>query len=208
MKSYWLCHFIYDYLELFILNILIVLGILIVSKGSIYIFIIFSLSSFSALFFIYIISKYSNKIGTSQLLLFFIYLLFTAIPNIFDGLFNYYETLIDPNYTIYDIIPLTSMAKACYSMTLSYFPEIVPADQRIFKCLLIQMINFIIYFILFVLNEKNILERFFNYIKVKYIIKDNNFILSTEQIDRQFLNDNQLSIQDLPLFGNMNMTKS
>ena len=208
MKSYWLSHFIYDYIRLFILNLLIVLGIFIVSEGSIYIFVIFSLASFSALFFIYILSKYFGKIGSSQLLLFFIYLIFTIIPNIFNNIFKYYENLINPNYTFYDIIPLISMMKACYSMTLSYFPEIVPADQRIFKAILIQLINFIIYLILFILNEKNIIEKFFNYIKVKYIIKDNNFTFSTQQIDQQFLNDNNLSAQDIPLLPNININGS
>ena len=199
MLSYWISFLIYDYVKIFILIIFISISIIFVSKAALYIFILLTIGSFSSLFFVYFLSNYFRSGQTSQLLMLLIYAMFSLFPILlgffFD--FNITDVLINPNYTIYDILPMTSIIKGCYSMSISFFPGMFPADKRIFKSILIQIINCIIYMILFILNEKNILKRILNYIKVKFLIEDTNVDFSPELINEQFLNDNNLDIQIL-----------
>ena len=69
MLSYWISFLIYDYIKLFVLIILIFLGIILVSQAALYIFILFTVGSFSALFFLYFLSNYCQTGQSSTLLL-------------------------------------------------------------------------------------------------------------------------------------------
>ena len=211
MISYWCSHILYDFIRFSILNLFMSIGIFFVSQASIYIFILFTVSTFSVIFFDYFLSEIFASEKMSQLALFFIYFFFLIIPNILGIIFefNIQEILLNPNYTIYDIIPITAILKGCYSMTLSFFPEMIQANKRIIKSIIIQLINALIYLVLFILAEKKIINRVLNYIKIKYLIRDSNTILSSEKVNVQFLNDNYLSAEETnSLLQNYNQIKT
>ena len=207
MLSYWISFLIYDFLRSFIFIILISLGLLLVSEAGLYIFVLLTMASFSCIFFTYFLSNFCRTGKSSQLLLLLIYITFSLIPAILGAFFDIdvNSTLINPNYSIFDILPMTSILKGCYSMTLSFFPGMVSADKYVLKSMLNQLINCIIYMILFILSENNIFKRILNYIKTKWIIKDSNVVFSEGLINEQFLNDNNLDIQDLGVNENQNI---
>ena len=207
MLSYWISFLIYDFLRSFIIIIMISLSILIISKAAFYIFILLTVSSFSCLLFIYFFSNYCKSEQTAQLMLILIFIIVFSIPFIFNYFFDFDvgNILSDPNYTLIDIYPLTSIFKGCFSMGISFFPEMIPGNQRVLKSILIQIINFFIYMLLLILNEKNIFQRVLNFIKVKFIIKDSNITFSERLINEEFLNDNNLDIQDLNNTENQNI---
>ena len=56
-----------------------------------------------------------------------------------------------------------------------------------FESYIIQGINFIFYFLLFTLMETGTLIRFFNWFKLKFCLRKNNFVFSEEQLPDEFL---------------------
>ena len=55
---------------------------------------------------------------------------------------------------------------------------------------IIQGINFIFYFLLFILMETGYLKSFYNWIKLKLFLRGNNFVFSEDQLPNEFLLDN------------------
>ena len=87
-------------------------------------------------------------------------------------LFNYdiLQLLISPDYSILDNIPITSLIKGYVSFTLSIYPGISFANEHIMKGILIQVINFVLYLVIFILTEKDFIGKALNYLKVKLFI--------------------------------------
>jgi len=98
---------------------------------------------------------------------------------------------------------MTSQIKASFSFAISYYDAIAASKIRFVKTIIIQVVNFIIYLVLMILTEKNIFRKGFNYIKVKYLIKDSNIAFSNEKINEEFLNDiNLTKTEQFPLLQN------
>ena len=205
MFSYWFSFFIFHFCKLLFISLFMSIGIWIISDSIIYIFSLLILASFSSLFFFYSLIKYIGKeetvINLYSFSIIFIAIFGYLITYIFD--INLYGLFESPDYNIIDIFPTISQIKGCFSFTLSYYNKRAASNSRIIKTIVNQFINFVIYLFLMILTEKNIFEKGFNYIKVKLFIKDSNVTFSNEQINEEFLNDNNLAkTEQLPLLQN------
>jgi hypothetical protein len=202
MFSYWFSFFIFHFCKLLFINLFMSIGIFIISDSIVFIFSLLFLASFSSLFFYYSLIKYIEKeetlINLFSFSIIFIAIFGYLITYIFD--INLYGLFVNPDYNIIDIFPTTSQIKGCFSFTLSYYNKRAASNSRIIKTIVNQFINFVIYLFLMILTEKNIFEKGFNYIKVKLFIKDSNVTFSNEQINEEFLNDNNLTkTEQMPL---------
>ena len=59
-----------------------------------------------------------------------------------------------------------------------------------FRSYIIQGLQFFFYFLLFILMEVGYLKKFFNWLKLKFFLRENNFIFSEEQLPEEFLLNN------------------
>ena len=118
-------------------------------------------------------------------------------------LFNRY------NYTILDIYPITSFMLSSFRIIFSYYffkimyiPEelqkfdfynfgsLYRPKYYILTSLIVHVINFIFFTGLLILLEFGYVKRFFNFIKVKYFIKESNTTFSNIEISEEFLLNN------------------
>ena len=118
-------------------------------------------------------------------------------------LFNRY------NYTILDIYPITSFMLSSFRIIFSYYffkimyiPEelqkfdfynfgsLYRPKYYILTSLIVHIINFIFFTGLLILLEFGYVKRFFNFIKVKYFIKESNTTFSNIEISEEFLLNN------------------
>jgi len=205
MFSYWVSLFIFHFFKLFFMNLIISLGIYFVSGTGIYIFSLLIFASFSSIFLYYSIIKYIEQ-DIILLIVLFISIILIAIFGFLIVLIfkiNLYNLLMSPDYNFIDLLPMTSEMKGCYSFAISYYNTMSASNVRIIDIIIIQFINFTIYLVLMILNEKYIFQKVFNYIKVKLFINDSNTTFSNEKINEEFLNDNiLLKIEKLPLLSN------
>ena len=75
----------------------------------------------------------------------------------------------------------------------------------ILTSLMVNVINIIAYMGILIILETGYLRQFFNYIKVKFLIKETNVTFSNEQMSDEFLSNNNLESQNMPLLKNPDM---
>jgi len=210
--SYWISFFIIDYLKLLVFTILLMIPFFTIINSEIlnffYYFLIFNASS---LVFIYFVSFFGSdeKSGIKFLFLLlisspFIYFIFNLRVIFFS---NSEPSLDDLNFNILLFTPITSM--------VSYLPFILPIILKkglvpefliSFK-FIIQIINFVIYFLLLVLMENGYFKGFFNWFKLKFCLREKNFVFSKEQLPDEFLIYNKLNNKQLLNQSNFHSNK-
>ena len=229
MWSYWCGFLVVDTTKMIIFTSLCGASIFLINNYAIYIWINLIISTFSSLVFVYAISFMFKKEETGQIaftfiLIFFIISLIVVLVIILSAgikldmsfLLNTY------NFTVIDIMPITSFILSTFRIALSYyyfetmnFPDSVEkiqfepignlyrVDNYIFTSLIVQVINFVFYTFLLFLCESGYLKQFFNFIKVKYFIKDSKVTFSNVEISEEFLsNNNYFEEGNIPLLEN------
>ena len=224
MWSYWIGFYMVDILKMMVFSSLAASSIYLISNYASFIWIDLIIVSFSSLFFVYCLSFLFEKEESGQKamsLLFFIFLIiFVIVVLIFFALGKSIDlsfVLNDYNFTIFDLVPITSFMLSSIRITLSYifFKSIgnAPVDEYefssfgvlhrpkiyIFTSLLANSINVVIYIGLLILLESGIIRQFFNYIKVKLLIKESNITFSNEQMSEEFLSNNNIQDSNTPL---------
>ena len=211
--SYWLAFFIIDYVKLLIYTILLIIPIYYVSsKGGYYFLLNLLTINISSLIFIYFISFLGENAESGVKFLFvllfgfivgLIGLFFFAIIvqivdfHLLSAIYNSFSNSY--NFTIFDITPVTSIllsfGRILYGIA-TYAGQ--PLHKHgpltyLYTSFLVQLYNFIFYFILLVLMETGYLRQFFNYLKLKFCISEQNFVFSVEQASDEFLIFNDIT---------------
>ena len=221
MWSYWCGFYIVDIVKMIIFSSLAAASIYLINDYASYIWINLIITSFSSLFFIYSISFLFEKEESGQkalsLLLFILLIVMILVIVILLALgkdINISFLLNDYNFTIFDISPITSFMLSSLRLTFSYiiFKSIgnVPLDEfplspigtlyrpknYIITSLIVQIINLVFYLCLLILFESGYIRQFFNYIKVKFFIKESNIEFSNMQMSEEFLSNNNIDIRN------------
>ena len=229
MWSYWCGFYIVDIVKMTIFSSLAAASIYLISDYASYIWIDLIISSFSSLFFIYCLSFLFEKEESGQkalnFLIFIVLIVFSIIVVIMLALgkdINISFLLNDYNFTIFDISPITSFLLSSLRLTFSYiiFKAIgnFPLDEfpfpplgtlhrptnYILTSLMVHIINSVFYLSLLILLESGIIRQFFNYITVKFLIKESNIEFSNEQMSEEFLSNNNIESQNTPLLRDTN----
>ena len=230
--SYWLGFFVVDTTKMFVFISLASASIYLINGYASYIWLNFIFVVFSSLFFIYALSFLFEKEETGQMIVSFIMFIIIIIlavviiimvslkKNIdFSFILNTY------NFTIFDITPLTSFLLSSFRLGYSYYyfmtmnvpesTEFIPVPlfgkvyrpkEYIITSLIMNIINLVFYSCLLVLLESGYLKQFFNYFRVKYLIKESNIEFSNVQASEEFLsNNNILEDVNTPLITNNNI---
>ena len=217
--SYWFGFLVVDITKMFIFISLASASIYLINDYASYIWLNLVFVTFSSLFFIYSISfmfdnEESGQKAISFLMFIVIILLGISIAIILSlgkdidlsFLLNRY------NFTIFDIAPVISFLLSSFRLTFSYYffvtmyvPESIefipmqmfgnlyrPKDY-IMTSLIMNIVNLVFYSCLLILLETGYLKQFFNYIKVKYFIKETNVEFSNIQVSDEFLSNNNIS---------------
>ena len=158
----------------------------------------------SSLVFIYFVSFFGSNAESgvkflfllilgyifSLVCIFFLLLLFRN-KKLFDSIYNSFANSY--NFTISDFTPVTSMlisfGRILYGIANHGFDpthQYGPATY-LYTSFITQEINLVIYLILLILMEKSVLREFLNYIKLKFCIREHNFVFSAEQVSDEFL---------------------
>ena len=204
-RSYWLAFFIIDYLKLLIFSIFIIIPIYFEKELiGYYFFVNFLIGNASSLIFIYFCSFFGlgAKSGTKFLLLLLIvYAIFLILIILFLKEFNkeYINSYINEeldktyNFTIFDITPITSFLFSFTRLLYSWFfyNERKDPISFLFTSYIIQVSNFVFYFLLLILMETGYLRNFFNWFKLKFCLTENNFIISQNKLSDEFLISNR-----------------
>ena len=199
--SYWIAFFIIDYLKLLVFSFCLLNPFYIILKDIGDIFFNLLIINASSLIFIYFISFFCSnaKSGIKFLLLllitFVILILVTFIYRIIlykkiTVLYNLcFETPILKFFFYFSPISsfLFSVSYMMYLFDTYKFDEL---KKYLNESKIIQGINFIFYFLLFILMETGYLKRFYNWIKLKLFLRGNNFVFSEDQLPNEFLLDN------------------
>ena len=211
--GYWIGFFIVDYVKLLIFSILLVIPIFYISpRGGYYFLLDLLFINISSLIFIYFISFFGEHADSGVKFLFnllqtyvvvllgiLIFGAFLSILSIYflQAMYNSFSN--NYNFTILDITPVTSMllsfGRILYGV-VDYKGEALSKYGPLTFLLtsyLAQSINFVFYFILLILMENGCLRQFFNNIKLKICISENNFVYSVEQVSDEFLIFNDIS---------------
>ena len=211
--SYWIGFFIVDYIKLLFFSILLVVPIFYINNSARYFLANMIPISISSLSFIYVISFLCTKEdgGTKFIfILLFVFVLINILIFIIISLFirrNEAEPFLEYifnlfkqkyNYTFFDFTPITSMILSFARILTSYYEKksssrytvfYWPSDY-LFTSYLAQLINFCNYTLILILSESGYLGRFFHYLKVKLLLKGNNFVFSEEEMSSDFINFN------------------
>ena len=226
MWSYWCGFYIVDIIKLLVFSSLAATSIYLINDYASYIWIDLIIASFSSLFFIYCLSFFFEKEESGQkamsFLIFFIILAVVIVILIMFALgidIDIKFLLNDYNFTIFDISPVTSFILSSLRLTFSFiifkfigryadidefdfppFGKVYRPEKYVYTSLMVNSINCVFYFCLLILLESGILRQFFNYIKVKFLIKDSNITFSNEIMPEEFLSSNK--IDDTPFLEN------
>ena len=226
MWSYWCGFYVVDFVKMMIFCSLAASSIYLINDYASYIWINLIFCSFSSLLFIYSISFLFEKEESGQkamsFLLFLVlvaFLIFVAITTALDMDVDYSFLLNDYNYTIFDLSPLSSFMLSSIRLTFSYiiFKAIgnFPFDEFDFgsfgklhrpknyflTSLMANFINCILYLGLLFLLESGYIKQLFNYIKVKFLIKESNITFSNEQMSEEFTSINNIETPNVPLLN-------
>ena len=211
MCSYWVSFFIIDFIKLLIFNALLLLPILIISRLGLYFFLCMPMMNISSLVFIYFFSSfcrnekegikiipYSISIPLLIIIAFYIILLpFKDESKFIEG---YFYNFISKRYiySLWDLTPIFSLAIAIYRIIRSngvYELGYIEEDKYykpisyVITGQITQFVNFIIYFSLFLLNEKGYLAKLYMKIKTNSLF---NYVFSEESVPEDFYDNNNL----------------
>ena len=217
--SYWLGFYVVDTTKMFVFISLASASIYLLNDYASYIWLNFLFVVFSSLFFIYALSFMFEKEESGQMVLSFIMFIIIIIIGVVILIMVSLQANIDfsfilnkYNFTIFDISPITSFLLSSFRLGFSHYffitmniPETIefipvsflgklyrPKDYTI-TSLIINIINIAFYSGLLVLLESGYLKQFFNYFKVKYLIKESNIEFSNVQASEEFLSNNNIS---------------
>ena len=216
--SYWCGFYIIDLIKLLIFSSLASASLYIINSFASLIWIDLIIISFSSLFFIYSLSFFLDKEESGQkslMLIIFIPIIIFAVVLVIlitSGKEVNIKFLLDKfNFTFFDITPITSFLLSYLRLVLSYmifkaeifkdfnefeipiFGKIYRPKEYILTSLMVQCINLVFYICILILLESEILEKFFNWIKVK-IMKENNVTFSNPQISEEIqINNNNMN---------------
>jgi len=226
MWSYWCAFFIIDFLKLMLFGILSMLPLFYISNFSnlgIYILSCLPMMCFSSLAFIYFFSLFwrDEESGTKILLLsiiisalviaFLYFYILMPISKDSEFLQEIFWNFLEKRFlfTLFDITPLTSLGLTLYRVTYSF--QLHMKDNReivkkfykpywyVISGSMMQLINFIAYFILIVLHETGALSRFF----MKMHSNNSEYVFSEESVAEDFYAYNNLR-NPLIYFQNIN----
>jgi hypothetical protein len=216
MFNYWFGFYVFDLSKMIIFSSLAAAGIYLINEYAFYIWINLIIIIFSSLSFIYSMSFLFEKEESAQKTLNFLVFIFLIIL----GLIIFININIDKevnlsflfnryNYTILDIYPITSFMLStfriifsCYFFETMHIPEelekfdfynfgsLYRPKYYILTSLIVHIINFIFYTGLLILLEFGYIKQFFNFIKVKYFIKESNITFSNTEISEEFILNN------------------
>ena len=227
--SYWCGFYIVDIVKMMIFSLLAALSIYLINDYALYIGLNLIITSFSSLFFVYSLSFLFEKEESGQkalsFSLFIIIIVFAIVISIVVALNKDIDLtflLNDYNFTVFDVTPITSFLLSSLRLTFSYiiFKSIgnLPVDEfkfpplgtlhkpknYILTSLMDNGINLAFYLCLLILLESGYIRQIFNYIKVKFLIKETNIDFSNEQMPEEFMTSNNIENQNTPLLRNTN----
>ena len=226
MISYWLGFYIVDIFKMLIFSCLLAPIIYIIGDYASYMWLNCLILIPSSLLFIYVISFFFDKEDNGKKGIFLIFFILLEVIASFIMILKVVNKNLDLsflinkyNYTILDLIPILSFTISSLRLGVSYilfnayyissdevpFPglgNIYRPKAYLFTSMLSQAIDIVIYLLLLLLIESGLIEKFFNYIKVKYLIKDSNISFSNIQITEEFLSNNNIS-SNTPLLQNI-----
>ena len=229
MWSYWCGFYIVDIVKMMIFSFLAATGIYLIDDYALYIWLNLIIATFSSLFFVYSLSFLFEKEESGQkalsfslflILIVFVIVILIAVSLKIDIDFSF--ILNDYNFNIFDITPITSFLLSSIRLTFSYiiFKSIgnLPIDEfdfspfgtlhrpknYILTSLIANSINFVFYLSLLILLESGYIRQLFNYIKIKFLIKETNIDFSNEQMPEEFMSSNNIENQNTPLLRNTN----
>ena len=216
--SYWCGFFIVDTTKMFVFISLASASIYLISNYASYIWLNLLFATFSSLAFIYSLSFMFEKEDSGQKALTFITFIIIIVLTLVIAILVVLKVNVDfsfllnkYNFTIFDITPITSFLLSSFRLTFSYYffitmkvPENIkfipisiignlyrPKDY-ILTSLIMNIINLVFYSCLLILLESGYLRQFFNYIKVKHLIKESNIEFSNVQVSDEFLSNNNI----------------
>ena len=212
MLSYWSGFFIVDVTKMIIFTSLAAASIYLISNYASYIWLNLIIAIFSSLIFVYALSFLFEKEESGQKVLSYLIIVIIVVLALVILLLASLNKDIDLsfllnkyNFTIFDISPLTSFMLSSFRLTFSYYffeDMFIPDTEEkinlgifgdlyrpkiyIFTSLMVQIINLVFYILLLFLLESGYIKQFFNYIKVKYLIKESNITFSNIQKPDEF----------------------
>ena len=201
--SYWISFILLDLCKIIIFAVLLMIPITYINGSGIYIFFNILFSSIPSLIFIYIISLLCI-LEDSVIKFLFIYFMIIFGFSSFLREYNLEKRLINNIesksfvFTSFDLNPITSMAFSWIRIIFHYCNRTVyqsvkglgPTAISLLNNLVIQSFNLIFYGIIFLLTEGGYIKRFFNYLKVKLILKEKN---SKKNANEDFYIDDDIS---------------
>ena len=200
MYSYWVAFFIIDFVKLLIFNVLLLIPIFIKTRIGLYLFLCFPLANLSSLVYIYLLSYfcYNEKYGMILMLVYLFLLTFLTLT-LLRLFFLPLQDDIEQKKFIFsnnDFTPMTSLLMTLYRIIRSNAIDELDLDIDGYskpKYYLIfgqiyQLIDFIVYFSLFLLNEKGYFAKCFMNCKSN----DLNYVLSEEKDQEEFYTNNDL----------------
>ena len=226
MLSYWCGFYVVDISKMLVFTCVGTPIIYLINNYASYIWIDLIIAILPSLSFIYVLSFLFDKEESAQRILIFIAFiiimliglvltLILALGEDFD--FTFLSNRF--NFTVLDITPFTSFLLSYIRISFSYYffdsklvpdnIEKLPMDYLdyvyrpkyyILTSLMTNSINFVFYTCLLLLSESGYIGQFFNYIKVKFCIKEKNVTFSNIQMSEEFLSiNNYFSEGNTPL---------
>ena len=215
--SYWCGFFVVDIVKMIIFTSLAGGSIYIIGNYASYIWLNLLIVTISSLIFVYTLSFLFEKEESGQKVLSFLIIIIVVVLALVIAIMVSLDKDIDLsfllnkyNFTIFDISPLTSFMLSSFRICFSYyfFEEMyMPDDYEkldlgssfgrlygpkiyIFTSMMVQVINLVFYGCLLILIESGYIKKFFNFIKVNYLIKESNVTFSNTQMSEEFLTSN------------------
>ena len=215
--SYWCGFFVVDIVKMIIFTSLAGGSIYIIGNYASYIWLNLLIVTISSLIFVYTLSFLFEKEESGQKVLSFLIIIIVVVLALVIAIMVSLDKDIDLsfllnkyNFTIFDISPLTSFMLSSFRICFSYyfFEEMYMPDSEekidlsnifgslyrpkiyIFTSMMIQAINLVFYGCLLILIESGYIKKFFNFIKVNYLIKESNVTFSNTQMSEEFLSSN------------------
>ena len=230
MWSYWVAFFIIDFIKLSLFNVLLLLPIYLNSDLGIYYFITLTVMSMSSLVFIYFFSSFMrDEDSGTKMLLMSVVIIAIAIAILYSFIFMplsqksefFYDLFINFAYkryvfSLFDLTPISSLGLTMYRITVAdnyhrrnehdipVYQEYLRPIEYVYTGIMTQVINFIFYFTLMVLNETGYLAK----LNKKMHSNSSNFVFSEESVAEEFYASNNfrnpLLVQNMMINQNLN----
>ena len=228
MWSYWAAFFIIDFFKLSIFNVLLLLPIYLSSDLGIYYFITLNFMSMSSLVFIYFFSSFMrDEDSGTKILLMSIVIIAIAIGLIYSFIILpisnkspfFYDLFINFVYKRYvfsflDFTPISSLGLTMYRITVAnnyhnnnhydipVYENYLRPIEYVYTGIMTQVINFIFYFTLMILNETGYLAKLNN----KMHSNSSNYVFAEESAAEEFYASNNfrnpLLVQNMMIANN------